>query len=399
MRSRVSVRRVGEWLLRVLSLAILIVFLTRAWTARVDQRAESAAQATLDQSLVRWSLSSPARIHVSLDSVLPPTQRDWLAAIGRGGSTVTWDAPKVLATGASVFRVADPAGVSELSISAPNASVIWIRQPDGATDSISAGPAGARVNLPGGGTGLSVTVGTTTANIAAPDSVVLRKLLVEGTASWETKFTIAALAERGWKIDALTHVAPGIDMREGDPAAPDTARYAAIIAIDSTASLIARGAASYVREGGGLLTLHDAATVGPRGQDPVVLERRREGDVRAFRIGSGRVIRIGYADLWRQRMHGDDSVSDPVAAHRAWLARAVASVAYAPRNASSVALRNDSIADPAPLADMVDRLGPRSTVGAPDIPFRTQVPSSVLFGVLIAAFLLELASRRLRGAK
>lgn len=403
MRSLVSVRRVGEWMLRVLSFAILCVFLTRAWNARADQRSMRTTQAAIEQSLVRWTLMSPTRIHVSLDSALPPTQRDWLAAIGRAGSRVTWDAPKVLATAASLYRVADPAGASELSVSSPKADVIWIRQSDGAADSVSAGPWGARVNLPGSRTGVDVTVGSTTARVAAPDSIVLRKLLIEGAASWETKFTIAALAERGWKIDALTHVAPGVDVREGNPAAPDTARYAAVIAIDSTASLIAHAASSYVRDGGGLVTLHDAAAVGPHGGDPVVLERRRDGDVRAYRIGHGRMIRVGYTDLWRQRMDGGDSVPDPVAAHRAWLARAVASVAYAPPIMSRVALhpvsQDDSAGDPAPLADMVDRLGPRSPAYDSGTPFRTKVPSSVLFGILIASFLLELASRRLRGAK
>jgi hypothetical protein len=165
--------------------------------------------------------------------------------------------------------------------------------------------------------------------------------------------------------------------------------------VDSSAALVSRGASSFVRSGGGLITLHDASMVGPRGATSVVLEHRSDGEVRASRVGAGRVIRVGYKDLWRQRMSGDDTVSDPVAAHRAWLARAVASVAYAPR--ASVAV--DSASDPAPFADMVDRLGARSGSADAASPMRGEVPSSVLFGVLLVSLLLELASRRLRGAR
>jgi hypothetical protein len=313
---------------------------------------------------------------------------------------VTWDAPAVAATAASISRVADPAGASELNVVAPESAMVLIRQPNRALDSVSVGRIGAaRVVLPGSATDALISVGTTTAHVAPPDSIIFRRLLIEGAASWETRFTIAALAERGWKIDAVTHVAPGVDVREGEPESPDTARYAALIAVDSTASLIARGAAAYVRSGGGLLTLSAAAAIGPRGRDPIVLERGRDGDVRAFRVENGRVIRVAYADLWRQRMHGDDTVPDPVAAHRAWLARAVASVAYAPRANSVGSGARNGAADPAPLADMVARLGPRSGGVPSSDPFRTEVPSSVLFGIMLAAFLLEWASRRLRGAK
>jgi hypothetical protein len=270
-----------------------------------------------------------------------------------------------------------------------------VRDQIGALDSVTAGVNGMRLEIPGDATGIDASVGNTIARAATPDSIAFKRLLIEGSASWETKFTIAALAERGWKIDALTHVAPGVDVREGNPVTPDTSRYAAIIAIDSTASLVSRGATSFVRNGGGLLTLHDAGSIGPRGTAPIVLERRADGDVRASRIGNGRVIRVGYKDLWRQRMSGDDTIADPMALHRAWLARAVASVAYAPRIASPP----DSLADPAPLADMVDRLGFHSPAIDEGSPLRSEVPSSVLFGILVASLLLELASRRLRGAR
>jgi hypothetical protein len=396
MPSPVSARRIGEWALRVISLAVLVVILMRTWgPSSRSARTENAGQGSIAESLPRWSIAGPARIHLALDSVLPHRQRDWLAAIERAGTNVTWNSTRITPLALTLTRMPDPSGTYELAASAPLDSVIVVRDAVGVMDSVKAGVDGIRTEIPGITNRAGVSVGGSNAWANAPDTMVLKRLLVEGAASWETKFTIAALTERGWKVDAVTHVAPGVDVREGSPALPDTSRYAAIIAVDSSAALVSRGANSFVRSGGGLITLHDASMVGPRSAKSIVLEHRSDGDVRASRVGAGRVIRVGYKDLWRQRMSGDDTVSDPVAAHRAWLARAVASVAYAPR--ASVAV--DSASDPAPFADMVDRLGARSGSADAASPMRGEVPSSVLFGVLLVSLLLELASRRLRGAR
>jgi hypothetical protein len=396
MPSPVSARRIGEWALRVISLAVLVVILMRTWgPSSRSARTENAGQGSIAESLPRWSIAGPARIHLALDSVLPHRQRDWLAAIERAGTNVTWNSTRITPLALTLTRMPDPSGTYELAASAPLDSVIVVRDAVGVMDSVKAGVDGIRTEIPGITNRAGVSVGGSNAWANAPDTMVLKRLLVEGAASWETKFTIAALAERGWKVDAVTHVAPGVDVREGSPVLPDTSRYAAVIAVDSTAALVSRGASSFVRSGGGLITLHDASMVGPRGATSIVLEHRSDGEVRASRVGAGRVIRVGYKDLWRQRMSGDDTVSDPVAAHRAWLARAVASVAYAPR--ASVAV--DSASDPAPFADMVDRLGARSGSADAASPMRGEVPSSVLFGVLLVSLLLELASRRLRGAR
>jgi hypothetical protein len=380
----------------VLSFAVLGVLLMRAWKPAGDTGSvQTATQRDVPGTLARWSMAPPSRAHLTLDSVLTPKERDWLAAIQRAGTSVTWSGRHMAATAVTLTRVADPAGASELAAAAPAGSTMRVHDRVGYVDSVVVGKYGVRLEIPGAATGVGVSVAASDAWAAVPDSIAFKRLLVEGAASWETKFTIAALAERGWKVDAITHVAPGVDVREGSPGTPDTSRYAAVIAVDSTASLIARGAGGFVRNGGGLITLHDASTVGPRSSASVLLERTADGDVRASRVGSGRVIRVGYQDLWRRRMMDDDTIPDPVAAHRTWLARAVASVAYAPMVESRV----DSLADPAPLADMVDRVGPRSAAMEDHSPVRRQVPSFVLFGILLASLLLELASRRLRGAR
>ena len=397
MRSRVDARRIGEWVLRVASISILIVLLMRAWErAPVTASVDSGVGSHLSDLLPRWTVTRFARIHIELDSEPTQLQREWLAAIRHAGTRISWNSSKVVPLAGALTQLADPAGSSELDISAPAGDTIVVTDTlAGLLDTVVAREGGATISMPGivRATGFSVNGGM--ARAATRDSVVFKRLLVEGAASWETKFTIAGLSERGWQVDALTHVAPGVDVRAGNPVAPDTSRYAAVIAIDSSAALIASGAARYVRNGGGLITLRDASSVGPPAGKAVVLERRTDGDVRAYRVGGGRVVRAGYKDIWRARMSGDDSVSNPVVQHRAWLARAVAAVAYAPR----LALAPDSAADPAPFASLVEAVGAPSRIIPADTSGEAEVPSAVLFAVLVASLMLELLSRRLRGRR
>ena len=397
MRSRVDARRIAEWVLRVVSITILIALLMRVWErTAVTASVDSGAGSHLSDLLPRWTVTRFARIHMELDSEPTQLQREWLAAIRHAGTRLSWNSSKVVPLAGALTELADPAGSSELDISAPPGDTIVVTDTlAGLLDTVVAREGGATITVPGvvHATGFSVNGGMGRA--AMRDSVVFKRLLVEGSASWETKFTIAALSERGWQVDALTHVAPGVDVRAGNPGAPDTSRYAAVIAIDSSAALIASGAARYVRNGGGLITLRDAASVGPPAVQAVVLERRTDGDVRAYRVGGGRVVRAGYKDIWRARMSGDDTESNPVAQHRAWLARAVAAVAYAPR----LALALDSAADPAPFASLVDAIGAPSRIIPADMSGEAEVPSAALFAVLVASLMMELLSRRLRGRR
>ncbi len=383
-------------MLRVLSIAILVVIAARAWDrAPLAVPGTSATHGGIGESLPMWSVTGPESVHLILDSVPSPEQRDWLSALQRAGTRISWSSSRIAPIAATLTSLPDPAGATEVAASAPSNAMLAVSDAVGVIDTLRAKDRGIRVDIPGSLTRIGVSAGTGTAWAVAHDTILLKRILVEGAASWETKFTIAALTERGWKVDALTHVAPGVDVRLGSPTSPDTSRYAAAIAVDSTATLVAGSALSFVRRGGGLITLHDAAGIGPRSMTAMVLERRAEGEVRAFRTGAGRVLRVGYRDLWRDRMSGGDTASDPAAQHRAWIARAVATVAYAPR----VPLPPDSLADPAPLADLVDRIGPRAAALEDVSPAPHAVPSSLLFAVLLASLLLELTSRRLRGAK
>jgi hypothetical protein len=126
--------------------------------------------------------------------------------------------------------------------------------------------------------------------------------------------------------------------------------------------------------------------------DALVLER--QGDrisVAARREGMGRVIQVGYLDLWRWRMAGAENA---VEAHRAWLARLVAGVAY-----TGATARRVQPADAAPVATLIDRLGP-PTAAAPLTPAGLiDRWSGWIFAVICLALLAELVSRRARGLR
>jgi hypothetical protein len=124
----------------------------------------------------------------------------------------------------------------------------------------------------------------------------------------------------------------------------------------------------------------------------VVLERQG-GDVAvaARRIGAGRVVEIGYHDLWRWRMEGGEGAPE---AHRAWLARLVAGVAN-----TGVHPIDAPAADAAPLATLIQRLGPPTPDREPGQPGSADRWMRWAFALICFALLGEWASRRLRGLR
>jgi hypothetical protein len=228
-------------------------------------------------------------------------------------------------------------------------------------------------------------------------------------------------------VDAYLLLSPKGDERQGQVAAMDTARYSAVLALDSTAGRYGDRIVRFVRDGGGLVLWAPAArsqalaSIAPGrpgaaieddGAPPndsaprrdltlvpitslagnaVVLERRgRDVSVAARRVGLGRIIETGYTNSWRWRMAGGDDAPER---HREWLAGLVASVAYTGRTPLAT-----PPTDVAPLAMLIDRLGPPSA--APTRSERHEGDTARwVFAVLCAALLLEWSSRRLRGVK
>jgi hypothetical protein len=430
MRSRANaVRASGERLLRVVVIALLAWYLVDSIRARGHGADEHGASAVLRQRLVRWStVVAPAAVQIALDHPPAGVERDWLAALPAAATTVSWSGPRLLPTAVAVEPRADPAGGIDISIAAPADSLVVLRDTLGVLDSARATMFGVRAEIPRPRPVIDAVVGAVTARGARRDSLALKRLLVVGAAGWEMKFTVAALEERGWGVDAHYAVSPKSDVRQGDDGIIDTARYAAVLAIDTTTARLADRIGKFVHSGGGLVLWAPAAAarslgaLAPGGTgalvedagaapsdsapraglelvpivglaaDAVVLERRESHvSVAARRLGAGRVIQIGYTNLWRWRMGGGDASPE---LHRAWLAGLVARVAYAPRMAVTV-----PPTDVAPVATLIDRLGPATPRGAVRRVFDPALVAAWIFTIVCAALVAEWASRRLRGMK
>jgi len=437
-------RRYAEWVLR---LAVVGALAALAWWAGrpAPRHARGvAAGRQIGPALARWSVApAPDTLHAALDAPPSPPYRDWMRALARAGSTVTWSAPGAAPVAVAMAPLPTPRGGVRLRVAAPNGARVTLSDAAGALGSVTAAGAGgsARLSAPVGT--VRAGVGRGVARTAAVDSVVLRRVLVLGRAGWEAKFTVAALEEDGWSVDARLAVAPGVTVGQGRAAPLDTSDYAAVVALDSTAAPYAARIARFVRQGGGAVLAGQAAELSafaglaPGGvarraggvagalqsadprrglalypvvrlrADAVTLERRGGAVAAAARrAGAGRVVQLGYAETWRWRMLGG---GDAPAAHREWWSRVVGSAAYAPTvaraarsagvGAASANTPSDRALDAAPFAHAVAELGPplaaapvASAADARDVPWW-------LFPLIAAALLTEWASRRFRGAR
>jgi hypothetical protein len=372
MRSR------AEWVVRVAVIGLLAWSLWRALQP-VSPVAGSANARTVRQALTKWTTTAPppASVHVVIDtgSGLPGYARQWLVALGQSGTRVTWSSTTpLLATAIDVEPVADPSGATRVQVAAPAGAAVVIGDALGPFDTVRVVPGanGVSAIIPASVRTATAVVGGLAATGAASDSLTLRRILVLGRAGWESKFVVRALEEEGWLVDAELRVTPKYAVLQGHPGAIDTIRYAAVVAVDSAPSVEA-----YVRSGGGLVA-HG------RRRDTLAMEADQ----------MGRIARVGYDSTWRWRMADGDS---GLARHRAWWSAIVARVAYAPRTGRPI----PTDVDAAPLAHLVDALGAPSAASAKADGGRPVDPTrhAWVFGALLAALLLEWASRRARGRR
>jgi len=420
--------------LRTISVGVLAWML---WLSLVDKGGDtetSVRSGTLTAFLGDISTRTlpPARISVALDSAPAPMQRDWLAALEASGSNVTWWG-NIPATAVSTTPVVSPRGGILVAVAAPAEAAVILSDAAGPIVTVKAEDGGARMAVAAASGAITARVAGANAQTVQRDSVAVRRLLVIGSAGWESKFVVAALEEDGWKVDARIRVAPGIEVSQGQSAVVDTSRYSAVIALDETAAAYASQTAAFVRKGGGLILAgkaasHDAfvalrpgragnavsaaipagslepgattlrsltlAAVANIRSDVTVLDRRgRAVAIAARRHGAGRVLQHGYGESWRWRMTGGEtSVND----HRRWWSSAVSSVAYAPRTRS----QSVPALDDAPLARLTAALGPPSSADAASLAKDAgPLPLWSLFALLSISLLGEWASRRLRGAR
>jgi len=426
-------RLLAERVLRVTGFAALALALVLAARAKTDGSAvRTVPAARLPGVLATLHLPVDTLVVVT-DTALDPVYRDWLAADRVAGRGVRWGGRPVPATAVSVEPLADPAGGSRVLVAAPDSAVVRVADSLGRLDSIVARLGGAQLTVPrlvGGAIG---TAGRQTALGRRTDSLVARRVVVFGAPSWETKFVIAVLEERGWQVDARVPLSPDMAVVQGATGRLDTSRVAAVVALDRSAAAQSGRIEAFVRSGGGLVLGPDAAadprfsrvragSAGARQPAPVLqvyardprralalvpvvrlaegavpLERRDAAvAVAARRVGAGRVAQLGYEDTWRWRMAGPDG---SVEAHRLWWSAVVASVAYR----AAVRLPGQDSPHDAPLARMVARLGPGdSLLGESAAPGGADEPGSRpewwILALGLAALVSEWASRRLRGA-
>jgi hypothetical protein len=431
MPSRAELRLRLEQALRATVLVALALMLWRSLRASTDSSGSDLEASGIRRgALASWSALSkaPERIHVALDSVPTPLERAWLSALAGAGSAVTWsgDLPSLML---DAQPIAAPTGGTRVLIAAPKGSSVELRDEIGVIDTVRAGNAGAAVSLASDVGDVSVRVKGASAFAGQGDSLQVRRVLVIGSAGWESKFVAAALEEEGWRVDAIVRVAPGVEVKQGKVTVIDTLRYSAVIALDSAAAPYANRIVEFVATGGGVIILPAAATIdglaslrsGSVGRanapstarptdraltlatlplapvaslrsDAVAIERRGEAvAVAARRIAAGRAIQLGYEDTWRWRMEGgDDAVRD----HRSWWTSLVSKVAYAPRTKNIFA---DSTSDAAPMAALVASLGPSTRAATSNLSLSGSEWMAWLFAILTLALLLEIGSRRLRG--
>ena len=435
MPSRAEVRSGLEHTLRAVSIVLLASLVWLSLDRGRPESVVSARSGNLGKALADWSKSGlpPGRIHVELDSTLSPSHRDWLRALSGAGSKVGWSGENLTPLAVSTQQVAAPRGGIKVLAASGKTEHVRLFDEIGALDTAEVRAGGAVFSIPSANGLLGAQAGASIARAPLPDSVRVGRVLVLGTAGWESKFVIAALEEDGWSVDASLYVAPGVSVTQGAVSPLDTSRYSAVVAIDGAAAARSGEISRYVASGGGLVIAAAAGGIdgfsalrpGSPGRvqapatlssesapttlrslrvipaaalrpDAIPLDRRGATTVAAARRHMyGRVLQHGYLETWRWRMSGGD---ESLHEHREWWTRAVASVAYAP------VIPGDAVPadtyDDAPFARLVGALGPASAHSGPGL---ASAAASVSLWWLAAALALSLlgewASRRLRGMK
>ncbi|MEA2763549.1 MAG: hypothetical protein QOD47_2833 [Gemmatimonadaceae bacterium] len=431
MLSRAEMRVGLEHFLRGVVIVALAVMLWQSLQPQADSGRQSVTSRGVGSTLAKWSAlaKAPSAVHVQLDSMPSRVERAWLGALAGAGSRVTWsgDLPPVMI---DAQPIASPAGGTKVLVGAPSGSSVVIRDEVGVIDTVRAQNSGAALSLASVAGNLSVQAKGSFASTVSRDSVVLHKVLVIGDAGWESKFVTAALEEEGWNVDAFIRVAPGVDVTQGSSAVIDTSRYSAVVALDGAAATYANRIVEFVRSGGGVVLVPEAASLdamaplraGAGGRassearaiqaggsvtlatlalspitslrsEAIPLEKRAGAvAIAARRNGAGRSLQLGYEDTWRWRMGGGDGA---VRDHRVWWTGLVSSVAYAPHMPRSATM---TPTDEAPLAGLVAAIGSNaSTVRTSSLADNTSGSAAWLFVLLAIALVGEVLSRRVRG--
>ena len=379
------------------------------------------------------------KLHVTLSRIPDAPVRNVLSTARAAGMAVAWsDSTAAIGLAVAASAEIDPQGGTVVRARSNGARPLLVRDDASLLDSVGTASRGVVVR---GARLVGEAIaeqGTSRATTPVPHPATLRRVLLAAHPGWEAKFVAAALEERGWQVDGRLLIARRASVTLGAPLALDTARYAAVIVLDS--GVVGKDALTrFVRQGGGVIlsgdalgasataSLRPASIVGVRSAVPgalltdaprqgldafalrpaaraIVLQQesggvKREPSVVAWRIGAGRVIAIAYRETWRWRMEGTD---DGIDEHRKWWSALVSATAFVPKDSSTAGDATVATHFPgnaAPYADLVARLGapsppPASHITPPSSPSKLWV----LFVLASVALLTEWSLRRLRGA-
>lgn len=424
-----------------------VVFHAQSGSALATPTLESLVK----QSLLGGNVGTDASenqlrpLHVLALAVPSDTTRAMASAALVAGVPVSWtdSTAKRVAIAVEVQPLIDPRGGYVLRVAAPGDVEIALRDSLGLIDSVHIGLGGGHINVGRVAGSVRAVAGASQASTVAPGSPTLRRILLYAEPGWEGKFTTAALEERGWNVEVRYSIGKNVTVTQGSPSNPDTARYAAIIAIDSSAISHIAAMRRYAATGGGVVIAGAATTLREFGEllpgragtrlpgipgaletatpmlglawrplapdsNAVVLERssrkstNANATVVARRFGAGRVAAVAYDGVWEWRMAGPEGSVD---AHRQWWSSVVSAVAFAPeqtRDGAGLPLhwRADEPGRAAPYADVRARLG--DPINMPAVlarPERRLPWELLLVAIAVSSLLVEWASRRLRGAR
>lgn len=429
MRSVAEARLPWERAARAIAVALVVLVLLRLLLAHGDAAAPAA--------------------HLTVAGDVNVRTRDSLAARARAGDAVTWSGD-IAAVATSSEPVRDPSARTRISVVSDGA--VALGDSLGDLDSLPAG--GGSISASGLVGAVRVRDGLTGASAApnAPPSAAASagtaagasepartstapgRVFVLGRVGWEAKFTIAALEEDGWEVDARLRLSDSLRVAQGASRMPVSGTHAVVVALDTALGADAAQLMRFVRAGGGLVLSGEAAAapafaaLAPAraparsaarlagepdafdaGEplhalpllpltslraDAVVLERRDAMvAVAARRVAAGRIVQSGVEESWRWRMQGGASGARE---HREWWTHLVSAAAgSAPSGAAASAAR---VADAsAPRAALVQQLGD-AVPSAPIIPSDSRPLPAWLGAVTLILLVAEWASRRARGA-
>lgn len=414
-----------------------------------DERGDSAAVAlaALRDAVVEGAARGAADTLVLSLDVLPASDvRAALGSMYAARLPLQWrDSTSARGLAVSVSRAAAPGAPLTVRMSGSPSTPSVLRDAGGVLDSVAPNSSGTMSwQLQSATAPLRAQQRGSSATATLPGDAPSRRLFVLGDPGWESKFVVAALEEGGWSVDGTFRISPTGTVVVGVPQKLDTARYAAVIVLDSMA-VDAAALTRFVARGGGLVlggdalrmpslaALRPARAIERRGGiagalltdaprrgleawevqpsiDAVLLQvdtgdhAHAEPAMLARRVEAGRVVAMPYRDTWRWRMQGSDAGADE---HRAWWNSAV--MAAVPSIGAAPVTEDVFPGAAAPYADLVARIGAPTAIPATSREAaafsrttgsdRSRPLQPILFCGALLLLLAEWSSRRLRGLR